>query len=153
MSLIHHQQDYVQISCELWQIKFQKLVHQLAICIMPSIFTINKGDELYTKVGENKLPSESFGPKCPKYQALQHPDTNQNIEDKDIHANHVEAFNSTLRRRVAAYRRKTNTYAKNNLFLQKRLDAYWVLHNFVRPHFTIQQVPAIALSQKSFTLD
>jgi len=75
------------------------------------------------------------GPKRPKYQAPQpeHPKTKQNLEDKDIHANHLEAFNSALRRRMAAYRRKTNTYAKEHLFLQNRLDAYWVLHNFVRP--------------------
>ena len=29
--------------------------------------------------------------------------------------------------------------------LQCRLDVYWLLHNFVRPHFTIKQVPAVAL--------
>jgi hypothetical protein len=29
--------------------------------------------------------------------------------------------------------------------LQCRLDVYWLLHNFVRPHFTTKQVPAVAL--------
>ena len=29
--------------------------------------------------------------------------------------------------------------------LQGRLDVYWLLHNFVRPHFTTKQVPAVAL--------
>ncbi len=87
------------------------------------------------------------GPKRPKYQAPQpeHPSTLQNIEDKEIHANHVEALNSSLRRRLSCYRRKTNTYAKDILALQKRLDAYWVLHNFVWPHFTLKEVPAVAL--------
>jgi transposase-like protein len=87
------------------------------------------------------------GPKRPKYQAPQkeHPKTEQNLEDSDIHANHVEAFNSALRRRLSCYRRKTNTYAKHTEFLQIRLDAYWVLHNFIRPHFTLKQVPAVAL--------
>jgi IS1 family transposase len=87
------------------------------------------------------------GPKRPKYQAPQpeHPETKPNIEDQDIHANHVEAFNSALRRRVAAYRRKTNTYAKDKLFLQNRLDAYWILHNFVIPHFSLKQAPAVVL--------
>jgi len=52
--------------------------------------------------------SHKRGPKCAKVQAPQkeHPDTKQNIENKDVHANHVEAFN-------AAFRRKTNTYAKD----------------------------------------
>ena len=87
------------------------------------------------------------GRKRPKYQSPkpEHPDTEQNIENKDIHANHLEAFNSALRRRMACYRRKTNIYAKEQSALQTRLDAYWVLHNFIRPHFTTRQVPAIAL--------
>jgi hypothetical protein len=51
------------------------------------------------------------GPKRPKYQAPQpeHPNTTAPIADHDIHANHVEAFNAALRRRMACYRRKTNT--------------------------------------------
>ena len=87
------------------------------------------------------------GRKRPKYQAPlpEHPDTNQNIKTEDIHANHLEAFNSALRRRMACYRRKSNTYAKEHPALQCRLDAYWVLHNFIRPHFTTKQVPAVAL--------
>jgi len=64
---------------------------------------------------------------------------------QEIHANHLEAFNSVLRRLLSCYRRRTNTYAKHQAALQRRLDAYWVVHNFVRPHFTTQQVPAIAL--------
>jgi hypothetical protein len=87
------------------------------------------------------------GPKRPKYQAPypEHPDTAQPIATKDIHANHLEAFNTSLRRRCAAYRRRTNTYAKNQTRLQERLDVYWIVHNFVRVHFTIRQVPAVAL--------
>ena len=64
---------------------------------------------------------------------------------EDIHANHLEAFNSALRRLLSCYRRRTNTYAKHQEALQRRLDGYWVLHNFVRPHFTTQKVPAVAL--------
>src|SRR6266436_2222476 len=87
------------------------------------------------------------GPKRPKYQAPspEHPDTQQPIATKDIHANHLEAFNTSLRRRCAAYRRRTNTYAKNQTRLQERLDVYWIVHNFVRVHFTTRQVPAVAL--------
>src|SRR3989475_7681271 len=87
------------------------------------------------------------GPKRPKYQAPypEHPDTAQPIATKDIHANHLEAFNTSLRRRCAAYRRRTNTYAENQTRLQERLDVYWIVHNFVRVHFTTRQVPANAL--------
>jgi transposase-like protein len=54
------------------------------------------------------------GRKRPKYQAPQpeHPKTTSTLRDDDIHASHVEAFNAALRRRMACYRRKTNTYAK-----------------------------------------
>ena len=54
-------------------------------------------------------------------------------------------FNSALRRKCAAFRRKTNTYAKDESNLQRILDVYWVIHNFVRVHFTTKQVPAVAL--------
>src|SRR4029434_3553320 len=87
------------------------------------------------------------GPRRPKYQAPypEHPDTAQPIATTDIHANHLEAFNTSLRRRCAAYRRRTNPYATNQARLQERLDVYWVVHNFVRVHFTTRQVPAVAL--------
>lgn len=96
----------------------------------------NKGSQAHKK-----------GPKRPKYQAThqEHPETLQNLELSQIHANHLEAFNSDLRPILACYRRRTNTYAKHPHALQRRLDAYWVLHNFVRVHFTTKQVPAVAL--------
>ena len=45
----------------------------------------------------------------------------------------------------AAFRRKTNTYAKKTTRLQERLNVIWILHNFVRIHYTIREVPAVAL--------
>lgn len=82
-----------------------------------------------------------------KYEAPQaeHPNTQVTIEESDIHANHVEAFNSGLRRKLACFRRKTNTYAKDSGNLQSRLDVHWLLHNFVRNHYTTKIVPAVAL--------
>ena len=65
--------------------------------------------------------------------------------DSDIHAEHVEAFNASTRRRNSAYRRKTNTYAKKKTALQRTLDRLWIIHNFIRPHFTTRKVPAVAL--------
>ena len=87
------------------------------------------------------------GPKRDKYQTPkpEHPDTKQNIENSDVHANHKEAQNASYRRKNSAYRRKTNTYAKCKEGLQRTLDLYWVVHNFVRRHFTTREVPAVKI--------
>ena len=87
------------------------------------------------------------GPKRPKDQTPypEHPDTAQSLATTEIHAHHLEAFHTSLRRRCAAYRRRINMYAKNTGRLQERLDVYWMVHNFVRVHFTTRQVPAVAL--------
>ena len=94
------------------------------------------------------------GPKRPKYQAPypEHPDTAQFLATTEIPANHLEAFHTSLRRRCAAYRRRTNMYAKNTGRLQERLDVYWMVHNFVRVHFTTRQVPAVALGVLEYGL-
>ncbi len=91
--------------------------------------------------------SRQRGRKRAKYEAphLEHPHTCQDIANADIHADHVEAFNASTRRRHSAYRRKTNTYAKKKTGLQRTLDILWVVHNFIRAHFTTRQVPAVAL--------
>jgi len=96
----------------------------------------NKGDQAHKR-----------GRIRPKYQAPwpEHPQTPQNLPEREMQANHLEAFNSALRRRLACYRRRTNTYAKAQPKLQCRLDVYWILHDFVRRHFTTKQVPAVAL--------
>ncbi len=87
------------------------------------------------------------GPKRPKYQAPcpEHPETVQNIGNEDIHANHAEAPNSSPRHRNSAYRRRTDTCAKSVGGLQRTLDIYWIIHNFVRSHFTTRKVSAAAL--------
>jgi hypothetical protein len=107
--------------------------------------TLRKGGKVRLK---NKgSQRHKRGPKRPKYQAPypEHPDTAQSLATPEIHANHLEAFHTSLRRRCAAYRRRTNMYAKNTRRLQERLDVYWIVHNFVRVHFTTRQVPAVAL--------
>ncbi|KPQ32350.1 MAG: hypothetical protein HLUCCA11_21755, partial [Phormidesmis priestleyi Ana] len=75
----------------------------------------------------------------------EHPETQPQVADSEIHANPVEAFNASLRWRNAAFRRKTNTYAKSRQDLQRTLDIYWLVHNFVRAHFTTKVVPAVKL--------
>ncbi len=107
--------------------------------------TLRKGVKVRLK---NKgAQAHKKGRKRPKDQAPfpEHPETIQTITTQDIQANHLEAFHTSLRRRCAAYRRRTNMYAKNTVRLQERLDVYWIVHNFVRIHFTTHQVPAVAL--------
>jgi hypothetical protein len=96
----------------------------------------NKGDQKHKQ-----------GPKRPKYQAPQreHPDTDQNPPEPEIHANHLEAQNAATRRRNSAFRRRTNTYAKTKKGLQRTLDVHQVIHNFVCPHWTTGVVPAVSL--------
>ena len=96
---------------------------------------------------KNKGAQKRPGRKRPKYQAPvpEHPETDHEVPEQNIHANHVEAFNASLRRRNAAFRRRTNTYAKSRKNLQRTLDVYWLVHNFVRVHFTTQMVPAVSL--------
>ena len=96
---------------------------------------------------KNKGSSKRSGRKRPKYQAPvpEHPETDSRIENEQIHANHVEAFNASLRRRNSAFRRQTNMYAKTRTNLQRTLDVQWLVHNFVRVHFTTRVVPAVKL--------
>ena len=96
----------------------------------------NKGTQAHTK-----------GRKRPKYQTPwpEHPETSPTCDTSIIHANHLEAFFSALRRKCSAFRRRTNTYAKSTEGLQRILRVYWVIHNFVRTHFTTKEVPAVTL--------
>jgi len=91
--------------------------------------------------------SRRRGRQRPKYEApcSEHPDTSQDLPNSDIQANHVEAFNASLRRRNSADRRETHTYAKKKAALQRTLDIGWIVHNFIRKHFTTRCVPAVAL--------
>ena len=65
----------------------------------------------------------------------------------DVHANHNEAHNSSLRRRASAYRRRQNHYAKVVEGLQRALNVQRLIHNWVRPHWGLgkNQTPAMAM--------
>jgi hypothetical protein len=107
--------------------------------------TLKKG--VIVRVKNKGSQAHKKGRKRPKYQTTctQHPETVSNISDEETHANHVEANNSAMRRKCSPYRRKTNTYAKSETGLQRLLNVYWVIHNFVRVHFTTKEVPAVSL--------
>lgn len=107
--------------------------------------TLKKG--IKVRIKNKGSQSKKRGRKRPKYQSPfpEHPETMQDIENKDIHANHTEGQNAAIRRKDSAYRRRTNTYAKNDDALQRTLDIQWIVHNFVRVHYTTKQVPAVAI--------
>src|SRR5499426_3684206 len=107
--------------------------------------TFKKG--VHVRVKNKGSQAHKKGRKRPKYQSpwWEHPETTRTIAETDIHANHAEAFLSALRRKCATFRRKTNTYAKSTKGLQRLLHVYWVVHNFLRAHFTTHEVPAVAL--------
>jgi transposase-like protein len=102
---------------------------------------------VHVRVKNTGSQAHKKGRKRPKYQRpwREHPETARTIAETDIHANHAEAFWSALRRKCATFRRKTNTYAKATTGLQRLLRVYWVVHNLLRVHFTIREVPAVAL--------
>jgi IS1 family transposase len=87
---------------------------------------------------KNKGSRKRSGRKYPKYQApiAEDPQTDSKIDNHQIHANLVEAFNAALRWRNSAFRRKTNLDAKSRDNLQRTLDVQWLVHHFVRVHFT-----------------
>jgi hypothetical protein len=103
--------------------------------------TLPKG--IQVRVKNKGSHAHKRGRKRPNYQApgREPPHTSSAIENTPIHAHYLEAFNASLRRRCAAYRRKTTTYAKKKQRLKPSLDVYWILHNFVRVHFTTKHVP------------
>jgi len=48
---------------------------------------------------------------------------------KDVHANHNEALNSSIRRRCSAYRRRQNHYAKTRSGLQRAITVQRLIYN------------------------
>jgi len=107
--------------------------------------TLKKG--VHVRLKNKGTQAHKKGRKRPKYQSpwREHPATARAMAETDIHANHAEAFFSALRRKCATFRRKTNMYAKSTRGLQRLLRVYWVVHNFLRVHFTTREVPAVAL--------
>lgn len=66
------------------------------------------------------------GRKRPKYQApwSEHPGTFQDLEQAAIHANHLEAFFRSFRRKLSAFRHRTTTYATSQGGLRRVLCLY-----------------------------
>lgn len=58
-------------------------------------------------------------------------------EATEVHANHCEALNSAIRRHCSAYRRRQNHYAKTRSGLQRAITVQQLIHNWIRPHFSL----------------
>jgi transposase-like protein len=117
--------------------------------------TLKKGVKV--RIKNKGSQAHKCGPKRKKYQQpkKEHPENIDDIKNSDIHANHVEGFNASLRRKCSAYRRRSNTYAKEKDRLQQRLDLHWIRHNFIEKHFTTKKNPAVSLKiiEKEFTFE
>lgn len=81
-----------------------------------------------------------------KWVKFEHPFTAISSPSQ-VHANHNEAQNASLRRRCSAYRRRQNLYAKKLTGLQRVLDVQRLVHNWVRPHSGLPScvTPAMAM--------
>jgi len=79
----------------------------------------------------------------------------QDLEEPEIHANHLEAQNAATKIRNSTFRKKTNTYAKTVEGLQRTLDVHRIIHNYVRPHWTTREFPTVTLGilSKPLTLE
>ena len=67
--------------------------------------------------------------------------------ESDVHANHNEALNSSIRRKCSAYRRRQNTYAKNVAGLKRAITVQRLIHNWIQPHHSFDRgiTPAMAI--------
>ena len=96
---------------------------------------------------KNKGAQRRPGRKRKKYEAPhpEHPETEQDIELPDIHADHVVAFNASPRRKCSGFRRKANTYAENVRRLQERdwfrIILLRIFLFYCKKHVTFQRCP------------
>ena len=68
----------------------------------------------------------------------------QSLATTAMQAHPLEAFHTALRRRGAAYRRRTKTSATHQPRLQESVEVSWMGHHGVRVHLTTRQGPAVA---------
>jgi hypothetical protein len=66
----------------------------------------------------------------------------------EVHANHSEALNSSIRRRCSAYRRRQNHYAKTSKGLQQAVTFQRLVPNWIRAHWSLGKLttPAMAMA-------
>lgn len=125
---------------ELWKIATVSLPRSMTTQAYPYRKVWRPGLEVAIKI------KGSQGNPRLEWVKVEHPFTP--ISPKhDVHANHQEAFNSALRRRATAYRRRQNHYAKVLHGLQRSLNVQRLLHNWTRPHDSLPKstTPSMAM--------
>ena len=125
---------------ELWKLASVYLPSHLTTEAYPYRKVWREGLEVAMKI------KGAQGKRRVKWLNQEHPFTAMSPKS-EVHANHVEAFNSALRRRATAYRRRQNHYAKQVKGLQRALNVQRLIHNWVRPHWGLgkTQTPAMAM--------
>jgi hypothetical protein len=125
---------------ELWKLASVYLPSSLTSTAYPYRKVWREGLEVAIKI------KGSQGQPRVEWLKIEHPWTALSAI-AEVHANHLEAFNSALRRRATAYRRRQNHYAKQVEGLQRALDVQRLMHNWVRPHWSLgkQTTPAMAM--------
>ena len=125
-----------------------------ALCRLASVYL--KRHETSTVYGHRKVWRDGLevaikikgspGTRRVEWVKPEHPYTA--ISDaSEVHANHNEADNSAIRRRCSTYRRRQNLYAKTVEGLQRALSVQQLVHNWVRPHWSLVKntTPAMAI--------
>lgn len=129
---------------ELWQLASQYLSKQERAQNCPFSKVWREGLEVAMKI------KGSQGRPRVEWVKQEHPWTA--ISRKaEVHANHNEAQNASLRRRCSAFRRGQNLYAKTQDGLQRVLDVQRIIHNWVRPHWGLgkKTTPAMKMGYSS----
>lgn len=124
---------------------FWKLAHVwLQHSTLPATYPHRKVWREGIEVASNVKGSQ--GHRRIKRPHAEHPFTSLS-DDSEVHANHNEAHNSSIRRRCSAYRRKQNHYAKTVDGLNRAICSLRLIHNWVRPHPSLEKktTPAMAM--------
>lgn len=124
----------------LWQLASVYLTQKERISGYPWCKVWREGIEVAMKI------KGSQGKPRREWVKVEHPFTAIS-SPSEVHANHNEAHNAAIRRRCSAYRRRQNHYAKKQQGLQRSIDVQRLVHNWCRPHFSLDKnvTPAMAM--------
>lgn len=126
--------DFAKNTILSWERKFNGLHRVLFLYTLVHEFLelVIEGDEADTKVYQNVPPHESSG-----WTILLMDRASRFIWELDCGTKDRKLFKKS--------HCDIKTYAKSATGSQRLLHVYWVVHNFIRVHFTTREVPAVAL--------
>lgn len=117
---------------ELWTLASVRLTYQQVSRPYGHLRVWREGLEVAIKI------KGSQGHRRVEWVRPEHPFTAISLAS-EVHANHNEAHNSCIRRRCSAYRRRQNHYAKTVSGLQRAITVQQLVHNWMRPHWSLGQ--------------